>query len=87
MKYRDYPTALSTFNEYMTYAFYSLYVTDNYNKEDAELIIKRCEEVMINRGFIRFSEFNQSLIIFYSKHKNSNGEELYKSIFSRELEK
>lgn len=87
MKYRDYPTALSTFNEYMTYAFYSLYVTDNYNKEDAELIIKRCEEVMNNRGFIRFTEFNQQLIGFYLKHKNSNGEELYKSIFSGEFKK
>jgi len=87
MKYRDYPTALSTFNEYMTYAFYSLYVTDNYNKEDAELIIKRCEEVMINRGFIRFSEFNQNLIKFYSQQKNSTGEELYQSIFSGEFKK
>ena len=87
MKYRDYPTELSTFNEYMTYAFYSLYVTDNYNKVDAELIIKRCEEVMNNRGFTRFTEFNQQLIDFYSKHKNSSGEELYKSIFSGEFEK
>lgn len=87
MKYRDYSTALSTFNEYMTYAFYSLYVTDNYNKEDTELIIKRCEEVMNNRGFIRFSEFNQNLMNFYSRHKNFTGEELYQSIFSGEFEK
>jgi len=87
MKYRDYPTALSIFNEYITYAFYSLYVTDNYNKEDAELIIKRCEEVMNNRGFIRFSEFNQNLINLYSQQKNSTGEELYQSIFSGEFKK
>jgi hypothetical protein len=87
MKYSDYPTTLSTFNEYMTYAFYSLYVTDNYDKEDAGLIIKRCENVMNNRGFIRFSEFNQNLISFYSKNKNSCGEELYKSIFSGDFNK
>jgi hypothetical protein len=87
MKYRDYPTALSTFNEYMTYAFYSLYVTDNYDKEDAGLIIKRCEEVMNNRGFIRFTEFNQKFIDFYSQQKNSTGEELYQSIFSGEFKK
>lgn len=69
----------------MTYAFYSLYVTDNYNKEDAELIIKRCEEVMHNRGFIRFSEFNQSLIIFSQSIKTPMERSFIKAFFRGNL--
>ena len=87
MKYQDYSNAKSTFNEYVTFAFYSLYVVDNYNEEDAKLIIDRCENRMIDRGFIEFSAFNQNLVNFYSRHKNFTGEELYESIFSGELEK
>jgi hypothetical protein len=87
MKYRDYPSAVSTFNEYMTYAFYTLYVMDSYNQEDAELIIKRCEEVMHNRGFIQFSEFNQKLMSLYAKDNNFTEEGLYQSIFSAEFER
>ncbi|MCS5489792.1 DUF4932 domain-containing protein [Algoriphagus limi] len=87
MKYRDYSNALSAFNEYATFAFYSLYVIDNYNEEDASLIINRCEEVMENRGFIKFPEFNQKLVNYYSKNKELTGEEIYQSIFSGEYEK
>jgi hypothetical protein len=82
MTYRDYPTAFSTFNEYMTYALYSLYVLDNYTPADATLIISRCEEVMHNRGFIRFSEFNQELITFYTLNRGARGEDIYRYILS-----
>ena len=85
MKYRDYSSAISTFNEYMTYAIYSLYVIDNYSKEDADLIINRCEEFMNNRGFIRFTEFNRGLITFYSEHDGVNGAEIYRGLFSGEI--
>ena len=84
MKYRDYSNALSTFNEYVTFALYSLYVIDNYNEEDATLIISRCEERMNKRGFIRFTEFNQGLIKFYSVNNGVNGKEIYRNIFSGE---
>jgi hypothetical protein len=83
LKYKDYSSAISTFNEYMTYAFYSLYVLDNYDNEDSELIINRCEEVMNTRGFIRYSEFNQSLIGYYSENKDANGEKLYEYILNK----
>lgn len=61
---------------------YSLYVVETYNEEDAALIIDRCEKVMLNRGFIQFSEFNQSLVSFYAENREINGEEIYRSIFS-----
>lgn len=81
MKYRDYSTALSTFNEYTTYMFYSLYVIDNYDEADAKLIIARCEKVMENRGFIQYAEFNQQALEFYSKNREASGKEIYEFLF------
>lgn len=85
MKYRDYPNALSTFNEYLTYALYSLYVTDHYHEEDAALIIGRCEAIMQDRGFIRFPEFNEQVLRFYKENTGAKGEEIYRKLFSREI--
>ena len=80
-KYPDYPTPYLTFNEYMTYAFYSLYVLDNFKKEEADFIIERAEKLMLNRGFIKYPEFNQTIIKMYQEHRDIKPKEMYEQLF------
>lgn len=61
-----YNTPYLTFNEYMTWALFSLYTLDNYNKEDFQFTKQYIEAFMENRrGFSRFSEFNDAMIRLY----------------------
>lgn len=77
MKYKDYSTPLSTFNEYATFAFYSLYVMDHYSENDSDIIISKMEKTMERRGFIKFAEFNKKLMTLYSTHPHLTAKELY----------
>ena len=50
------------FNEYMTWALFSLYCYDNFPKEDIDEYIRTLEYHMVfGRGFIKFREFNQDI--------------------------
>lgn len=78
-----YKTPYNVFNEYMTWALFSLYSLDNYNKEDCEVAIKRMENSMENgRGFIRFSEFNKKLIELYKQQETFDIELIYEEILT-----
>jgi hypothetical protein len=80
-KYADYNSNVATFNEYMTWAFYSMYVIDNYNSEDAALINDRTEALMERRGFIKFKDFNGLVQKIYLQDKTVKAAELYQKLF------
>ena len=62
----SYNSPMMAFNEYMTWAVFSLYIYDNYNKPDFESIHDRMINFMVKeRGFIRFKEFDEKLLQMY----------------------
>ena len=68
-----YGTPMEVFNEYMTHAVFCLYVLDNFDPVTADFIIKRRESLMVDhRKYIRFKEFNQTLIKLYQQNKGSD---------------
>jgi hypothetical protein len=73
---KAYNTSKMVFNEYMTWGLFSLFLADAFPKQKTEFAMKECEEVMVNRDFYRFPEFNQELLRFYRANQNSSGEQL-----------
>jgi len=66
-----YSSSISTFNEYMTWAIFSLYVMDNYQNNYLDEIISFQEDFMVaHRKFIFFKEFNQQLMELYTNMEN-----------------
>lgn len=60
------------FNEYMTWAVFSMYAYDHFTKEDFEIINARVELQMTEwRGFSKFKEFNQKALELYKSKKNT----------------
>ena len=67
----SYGNSYSVFNEYMTWAVFSLYALDNFNEEDFKIINDRVELQMNKwRGFKKFSQFNQEMISLYKKYED-----------------
>lgn len=63
--------AKSVFNEYMTWATFTLYAHDNFSKEDFDFINKSAENLMIDgRKFVKFKEFNEKLLEIYLARKD-----------------
>lgn len=61
-----YPNEYMVFNEYMTWAVFSLYAAEKFKKEDFKELNDHVEEMMAERrGFTRFKEFNQKLMELY----------------------
>lgn len=57
-----------TFNEYMTWAVYTLYAYDTYPPDVFERVIESQIKFMVNnRGFTKFREFNNALLSLYVK--------------------
>lgn len=73
-----YRSSDAVFNEYMTWAVFSLYCYDNFPPSDADLAVQKMEKQMVqDRGFIRFHEFNQQLISLYKADKSAPAETWY----------
>jgi hypothetical protein len=71
------------FNEYMTFAVYSLYVQDNYSKDDLIEYLPKLENQMEeSRGFINFKKFNRKLLEKYEENKNIKMTDLYDYILN-----
>ena len=72
-----------TFNEYMTWAVFVLYAYDNYEKQDAEVIVKRSavDTMVHHRKFVRFKEFAHELLKLYrNRAKGQSIPDLYPAI-------
>jgi hypothetical protein len=73
----SYTTPSSIFNEYMTWSLFNLYAHDNYKRKDFELIKRLTERDMVQRGFIKFREFNKILLDLYIANKQKKISDLY----------
>jgi hypothetical protein len=77
-KTQSYNTPYAIFNEYMTFAIFSLYCYDLFPESDVAVFIPKMEKQMAEkRHFIKFKEFNQKLISIYKENKNSSIYALY----------
>lgn len=78
-----YSNSYKVFNEYMTWSLFSLYCIDNYEKNEVEKMLLIMEDQMVNdRGFIKFREFNRKLINSYEETKDIYS--LYQTALSNE---
>lgn len=77
----QYNTPYKVFNEYMTFAVYSLYILDNYGEQNLYEFLPIMETQMQDgRGFSEFKAFNRALLAMYQKDKNVKIEQLYQQI-------
>lgn len=80
--FSNYPCSYAVFNEYMTFGVFTLYVLENFSREDFKKINNLTVRKMNKRrGFIKFNEFNEKLIELYkSKDPGSSIESIYPKI-------
>ncbi|NQX81913.1 MAG: DUF4932 domain-containing protein [Flavobacteriaceae bacterium] len=73
-----YGSTSAVFNEYMTFALFSIYCYDNFPDQDVKTYIPNMEKMMMeHRGFINFGKFNQELISVLEKQPNTTIDEMY----------
>lgn len=79
-----YADPMSTFQEYMTWAVFSLYCLSYYQEADVMTFIERMERQMEQRrGFNNFKAFNRELMRLYLQYnKTRKAHELYPEILS-----
>ncbi len=66
------------FNEYMTFAVYSLYIHDNYPEKEVLAYLPKMETQMEQlRGYPQFKAFNRTLLEHYKSNPNQSINELY----------
>lgn len=76
-----YESAQAVFNEYMTWSLFSLYCLDQYPEADVQDFLPRMERQMVeDRGFIRFREFNRALMEVYRQQPGTDGRALVKAM-------
>lgn len=74
----NYPTAILVFNEYMTWAVFTLYCFDNYEKDNFATINQLTENQMVNsRGFVKFRDFNQHLLTLYQRDRTMTSKDFF----------
>lgn len=73
-----YDNPYKVFNEYMTFAVYSLYVYENYAKEELSAYLPMLENQMADRrGFVKFKDFNRTLLEKYEQNTDITMPALY----------
>ncbi|WP_082893805.1 DUF4932 domain-containing protein [Rufibacter ruber] len=73
-----YGSPYTVFNEYMTWAVYSLYCLDTFSAEDNATFLPLMERQMEKgRSFIKFGAFNQKLLALYKENPSRSIEDLY----------
>ncbi|MGB2273608.1 MAG: DUF4932 domain-containing protein [Flavicella sp.] len=77
-----YGTPYMVFNEYMTFAFYSLYCMDHFSEDDYEAYVPKMESFMTEyRGFEKFKRFNRKMMQLYSDTPQISVKDLYEKMF------
>ncbi len=72
---------ISTFNEYMTWAVYDLFIKENFSQV-ADSIALQYQYLNANRGFIAQNIFSEKVSELYAKQKNKNIEKIYKPLLA-----
>ena len=76
-----YSSEHSVYQEYLTYALYSVWARETFSKEVADAAIAKRVELNENRrGFYRFTEFNDMLVKLENKHSDKTIMELMPQI-------
>jgi hypothetical protein len=76
-----YNNPYAVFNEYMTWAYFSLYCIDNFPEKDVKQMIDKMEKQMVKgRNFIKFDVFNQELIKQYKANPSIKPRQLYEAM-------
>lgn len=76
-----YGSAKSSFNEYMTWAVFTLFAYDHLSEADFAIVNPIVENQMVNsRGFLKFKSFNNKLLELYKQQKTPSIEDLYPAI-------
>lgn len=68
-KNSGYP-GINSFNEYMTWAVYDLFIREKFPKEKTDSLSAIYHKVNIRRGFIAQNLFSEKVIQLYKKHKS-----------------
>jgi hypothetical protein len=75
---KSYYSPLLTFNEYMTWAVFGLYVYDTYGKEVyATIMPEQIFFIESRKGFVKFKDFNNKLLELYLARRRENIAALY----------
>ena len=75
---QGYSNGYATFNEYMTWAVFTLYLYDNFDTKTFNKHNKEEADFMQNgRGFIRFLSFNDFVLDWYKENQSKSIIELY----------
>lgn len=70
-------TGINSFNEYMTWAVYDIFIRDNFPKEKTDSISNIYWKQNATRGFIAQNLFSKKFLELYTKNKSKKLEELY----------
>lgn len=83
-KQDGYPSPEMTFNEYMTWAVFTLYAYDNYEQQDFEIVNNKMTKQMVNsRKFVLFEQFDKKLLELYlAREEEQTIPELYPAILN-----
>lgn len=80
---QSYGSGYATFNEYMTWALFSAYLYDNFDRETFEARNAREVNFMANgRGFIRFEAFNDFMLEWYKNNPKTSLEAFYPEVIA-----
>lgn len=65
----SYNSPYETFNEYMTWAVFGLYVYDRFGESTyKKVMLQPIDFMQNNRGFVKFSAFNNHLLVLFRKY-------------------
>lgn len=70
-------TGINSFNEYMTWAVYDIFIKDNFPKEKTDSISNIYLKQNVSRGFIAQNLFSKKLLELHNKNKSKKLEDLY----------
>lgn len=80
---KSYSSALSIFNEYMTWGVFLLYARDTFpEKQQKEIRTSVYDKMKNQRGFTRFPEFGDYLLSKYKKKSSKPIESLYPAVIT-----
>ncbi|MBF0598430.1 DUF4932 domain-containing protein [Faecalibacter rhinopitheci] len=71
-------TGINSFNEYMTWAVYDIFIKENFPKENTDSISNIYWKQNASRGFVAQNLFSKKLIELYNRSKSKKLEDLYK---------
>ncbi len=80
---KNYKSEYEVFNEYMTHALFCIYILEKFQSKEAKIIIDNRIKLMNElRGFYRFKEFTEYLIILREINPNKSIKDLYQEIIN-----